>query len=69
MVGVIDLGNEAVESPGDVEKRISTALKHISAEKLVVAPDCGMKYLTRAAAFGKLQALAAGAALARRRLV
>ena len=68
MVGVIDLGSEAVETPGDVEKRISSALKHISAEKLVVAPDCGMKYLTRAAAFGKLQSLAAGAALARRRL-
>jgi 5-methyltetrahydropteroyltriglutamate--homocysteine methyltransferase len=43
-------------------------LKYIPAERLVPAPDCGMKYLTREVAFGKLQALSAGAALARRQL-
>jgi 5-methyltetrahydropteroyltriglutamate--homocysteine methyltransferase len=43
-------------------------LKFVKAELLVVAPDCGMKYLPRAAAFGKLKALAAGAALARQAL-
>ena len=68
MVGVIDLGSDAVETQQEVHSRIEKALKHIPAEKLVLAPDCGMKYLTRAAAFGKLQSLAAGAALARRRL-
>jgi 5-methyltetrahydropteroyltriglutamate--homocysteine methyltransferase len=66
MVGVIDLGTEVVESEREVLGRIEKALKHIPAERLVLAPDCGMKYLPRAAAFGKLQALAAGAALARK---
>jgi len=68
MLGVIDLGNEAVESPGEVAGRIQEGLRHIAAEKLVLAPDCGMKYLPRATAFGKLKALAAGAALARQKL-
>ena len=68
MVGVIDLGTETIESEKDVLSRIEKARKHIPAEKLILAPDCGMKYLTRESAFGKLQALAAGAALARRRL-
>jgi hypothetical protein len=43
-------------------------LRHVSADRLVPAPDCGMKYLSRQTAFGKLGALAAGAALARRGL-
>lgn len=47
MVGVIDLGNEKVESAHEVADRIRAALKHVPAERLVVAPDCGMKYLTR----------------------
>src|SRR5437868_12838981 len=65
MVGVIDLGTEAVETAGEVAARIRGALKHVPAERLVVAPDCGMKYLSRAAAFGKLRALAEGAAIVR----
>ncbi|HEX9397651.1 MAG TPA: uroporphyrinogen decarboxylase family protein [Burkholderiales bacterium] len=68
MVGVIDLGVARVETAEEVLARINHALKYLPAEKLVVAPDCGMKYLTREAAFGKLQALAAGAALARKRI-
>jgi 5-methyltetrahydropteroyltriglutamate--homocysteine methyltransferase len=68
VLGVIDLGDQTVESPELVARRIRDALKYISAERLVPAPDCGMKYLTREVAFGKLQALSAGAALARRRL-
>jgi 5-methyltetrahydropteroyltriglutamate--homocysteine methyltransferase len=68
MVGVIDLGTETVESAGEVASRIRTALKHVPAERLVVAPDCGMKYLTREAAFGKLKALAEGAAIVRKEL-
>jgi 5-methyltetrahydropteroyltriglutamate--homocysteine methyltransferase len=68
VLGVIDLGDQTVESPELVARRIRDALKYISAERLVPAPDCGMKYLTREVAFGKLQALSAGAALARRQL-
>jgi len=68
MVGVIDLGTDAVETAAQVAERIRAALQHVPPERLVLAPDCGMKYLTRAAAFGKLQALADGAALVRREL-
>jgi 5-methyltetrahydropteroyltriglutamate--homocysteine methyltransferase len=68
MVGVIDLGTEKIESGNEVANRIRAALKHVPAERLVLAPDCGMKYLTRAAAFGKLKALAEGAALVRKEL-
>jgi len=68
MVGVIDLGTEKVETSQVVAERIRSALKIISPEKLVVAPDCGMKYLTRQAALGKLKALAEGTAIVRREL-
>ncbi|HWM41348.1 MAG TPA: hypothetical protein VNP36_02820 [Burkholderiales bacterium] len=69
MVGVIDLGTQKIETPQEVAGRIRAALKHVPAERLVLAPDCGMKYLTREAAFGKLKALAEGAALVRKELV
>jgi 5-methyltetrahydropteroyltriglutamate--homocysteine methyltransferase len=68
MVGVINLGTPEVESASEVASRIRAALKHIPAERLVLAPDCGMKYLTREAAFGKLKALAEGAAIVRKEL-
>ena len=68
MVGMIDLGTEKVETAPLVAERIRAALKHVPAERLVLAPDCGMKYLTREAAFGKLKALAEGAALVRKEL-
>jgi len=68
MVGVIDLGTDAVETAAQVAERIRAALQHVPPERLVLAPDCGMKYLTRAAAFGKLKALAEGAALVRKEL-
>jgi len=68
MVGMIDLGTERIETPQEVAARIRAALKHVPAERLVLAPDCGMKYLTREAAFGKLKALAEGAAIVRREL-
>ncbi len=68
MVGVIDLGTQKIETPQEVAGRIRAALKHVPAERLVLAPDCGMKYLTREAAFGKLKALAEGAALVRKEL-
>jgi 5-methyltetrahydropteroyltriglutamate--homocysteine methyltransferase len=68
MLGVIDLGDRNVETPETVAARIRDGLRYVSADRLVPAPDCGMKYLPRAVAFGKLKALADGAALARREL-
>ncbi|HSR22762.1 MAG TPA: uroporphyrinogen decarboxylase family protein [Candidatus Eisenbacteria bacterium] len=61
ILGVIDLADESpVESAEEVAGRVRAALGHIEPERLVLAPDCGMKYLTRAVAFGKLRALVAG---------
>src|SRR5438067_2321855 len=68
MVGVIDLGTNAIETPELVAERIRAALKYIAADKLVAAPDCGMKYLERDVAFGKLAALARGAAMVRKEI-
>jgi 5-methyltetrahydropteroyltriglutamate--homocysteine methyltransferase len=68
MLGVLDLGDPAVEAAETVAQRIRNGLRFVAAEHLVPAPDCGMKYLPRATAFGKLQALAAGAAIVRREL-
>ena len=62
VLGVLDLGDMQVESPHTVAERIRAALGHVPAERLIAAPDCGMKYLPRALAFAKLQALGAGAA-------
>jgi len=66
ILGVLDLSTDAVETPETVETRIRRAFPHAGAERLIAAPDCGMKYLSRAAAYGKLEALVAGAALAAR---
>lgn len=63
MVGVLDLADPRVESADEVAGRIRRALDVVAPERLVATPDCGMKYLPRAVAFGKLQALAAGAAI------
>jgi len=68
LVGVIDLGTAKIETPQEVADRIRAALKHVPAERLIAAPDCGMKYLARDVAFGKLKALAEGAALVRKEL-
>jgi 5-methyltetrahydropteroyltriglutamate--homocysteine methyltransferase len=68
MLGVLDLSDNEVETPETVAGRIERGLKYVAAENLIPAPDCGMKYLSRAVAFGKLQALSRGAALARSRL-
>jgi 5-methyltetrahydropteroyltriglutamate--homocysteine methyltransferase len=65
MLGVINLGDQIVERPAQVAERIRTGLKYVAADRLVPAPDCGMKYLTREVAFGKLKALADGAAIVR----
>jgi len=69
VVGVLDLDDDApVETPELVAERIDAALTAIPPERLQVGPDCGMKYLSRGVAFAKLQALVAGAQLARERL-
>jgi 5-methyltetrahydropteroyltriglutamate--homocysteine methyltransferase len=68
MLGVLDLGSADVESPEQVAGRIRRGLQHVAAERLIPAPDCGMKYLPRERAFGKLRALAEGAAIVRREL-
>lgn len=68
VLGVIDLANKNVETPETVAARIRSALPHIAAERIVVAPDCGMKYLPREVALGKLRAMAEGAAIVRREL-
>ena len=69
MLGVLDLGDPKVERAETVAARIRAGLAHVSAERLVAAPDCGMKYLPREVAFGKLRALAEGAALVRRQFL
>ena len=68
VLGVLDLSTPEVETPQRVAERIRRALPYIDAERLVIAPDCGMKYLPRDAAFGKLKAMAAGAEIVREEL-
>jgi 5-methyltetrahydropteroyltriglutamate--homocysteine methyltransferase len=68
VLGVIDLGDMTVETPRVVADRIGRAFDVVPPERIVVAPDCGMKYLPRTIAFGKMQAMADGAALVRREL-
>jgi 5-methyltetrahydropteroyltriglutamate--homocysteine methyltransferase len=66
MLGVLDLGDPAVESAATVADRIRNGLKHVPPERLVVAPDCGMKYMPRETAFGKLKAMCEAAAVVRK---
>ena len=63
ILGVIDLGSSEIETPGLVGDRIRKALAVVAPERLVVAPDCGMKYLPRERAFRKLEAMVRGAGL------
>ena len=65
LVGVLDLSDMEVETPEVVANRLRAALKYVPAERIVAAPDCGMKYLPRDVAFGKLKAMVAGAAMMR----
>lgn len=67
LLGVIDLGDMTVETPEIVAARIEAALPYVPAENIIVAPDCGMKYLPRDVAEGKLRAMVAGAKLMRAR--
>jgi 5-methyltetrahydropteroyltriglutamate--homocysteine methyltransferase len=65
ILGVIDLADMTVETPEIVAARIRAALAHVPPERLVIAPDCGMKYLPRAVAYGKMKAMVDGARILR----
>jgi len=68
ILGVLDLSTHEIETPETVAARIRRALPHVAAERLVIAPDCGLKYLPRPVAFGKMKAMAEGAAIVRAEL-
>jgi 5-methyltetrahydropteroyltriglutamate--homocysteine methyltransferase len=68
ILGVINLDDRAVETPETVAQRIERAFPHVQPERIIPAPDCGFKYIPRDIARAKLEALVAGANLARSRL-
>ena len=68
LLGALDLSDMRVEPPETVAARIRRALPHVPPERIVVAPDCGLKYLPREVAYGKMRAMVAGAAIVRREL-
>jgi 5-methyltetrahydropteroyltriglutamate--homocysteine methyltransferase len=65
VLGVLDLGDMRIETPEGIAARLRQALRYVPPERLMVAPDCGMKYLPRAVAYRKLRAMTLGAALVR----
>ncbi|MGE5064049.1 MAG: hypothetical protein ACM3IG_08290 [Myxococcales bacterium] len=65
LLGVLDLSDMNVESPETVAARIRRALPYVRTEDVIVAPDCGLKYLPRDVAFAKMKAMASGAAIMR----
>ena len=68
ILGVLDLSTHEVETPELVAQRIRKGLEHVDADKVVVAPDCGLKYLPRPVAYGKMKAMVDGAAIVRKEL-
>jgi 5-methyltetrahydropteroyltriglutamate--homocysteine methyltransferase len=68
LLGVLDLSTHDIETPQMVADRIRRALPFISPDRLIIAPDCGLKYLPRAVAFGKMKAMADGAKIVRAEL-
>jgi 5-methyltetrahydropteroyltriglutamate--homocysteine methyltransferase len=68
ILGVIDLSDMTIETPETVAGRIRRALPYVPAERMIIAPDCGMKYLPRAVAFGKMRAMVEGAGIVRREI-
>jgi len=68
ILGVLDLSSKEVETPETVAERIRRALPYVNPERVIAAPDCGLKYLPRESALGKMKSLAAGAALVRAEL-
>jgi 5-methyltetrahydropteroyltriglutamate--homocysteine methyltransferase len=68
ILGVLDLSTHEVETPETVAERIRRALPFVPVEKLVIAPDCGLKYLPRDVAYAKMKAMVDGAAIVRAEL-
>ena len=68
ILGVLDLSDIQIEAPESIAARLREALRYVPAERLMAAPDCGMKYLPRAVAYRKLRAMTLGAALVRESL-
>ena len=68
ILGVIDLADLTIETPQTVADRIRAALPHVPPQRLVIAPDCGMKYLPRTVAYGKMKAMVDGARIVRQEL-
>jgi len=68
LLGVLDLSSKIAETPEEVAVRIRKALPHIDVERLIIAPDCGLKYLPRQVAFDKMKAMVDGAAIVRQEL-
>ena len=68
ILGVLDLSTDVIETPEAIASRIRPAVDRIGAERILVAPDCGMKYMRRDVAFGKLKAMCDGAAIVRAEL-
>jgi 5-methyltetrahydropteroyltriglutamate--homocysteine methyltransferase len=68
ILGVLDLNDQSVETPDQVTERVRKALPYVASDRLVLAPDCGMKYLPRPVAYGKLAAMTEAAARLRAEL-
>jgi 5-methyltetrahydropteroyltriglutamate--homocysteine methyltransferase len=68
ILGVLDLSDGRIESPENIAAKVREALRYVPPERLLVAPDCGMKYLPRAVAYQKLRAMVLGAAIVRESL-
>jgi 5-methyltetrahydropteroyltriglutamate--homocysteine methyltransferase len=68
ILGVLDLSTHEIETPDVVAERIGRALPHVPPERIIIAPDCGLKYLPREVAFGKMKAMADGARIVREQL-
>jgi 5-methyltetrahydropteroyltriglutamate--homocysteine methyltransferase len=68
ILGVLDLSDMKVETPEAVAARIRRALPYVPPDRIIVAPDCGLKYLPRDVAFGKMKAMVEGARIVRKEL-
>jgi 5-methyltetrahydropteroyltriglutamate--homocysteine methyltransferase len=68
ILGTLDLSDMKIETPETVASRIRRALPYVALERIVVAPDCGLKYLPRDVAFGKMKAMVDGAKIVRAEL-
>ena len=68
ILGVLDLSDPAIETPEIVAERIRKALPHVNPQTVIIAPDCGLKYLPREVAFGKMKAMVDGARIVRAEL-